>query len=150
MENQNLRIIDQRLGNADSLPVSPGDRADQLVGNVAEATVIHDLGGFPLDLLGRRPLDGRHKTKIVIDLHVFIKRDSLRQITDPFTYVQGVFKTIIAGHDNLPFGGREKAGQNAHHRSFSRPIGAKKTQDFAFFNTEADIVYGAEFTVFLG
>jgi len=71
----------------------PRDRADQLVGNVAKAAVIHDLVSFRLTSLAAF-LDSRHKTKIVIDLHVFIKRDSLRQIADPLANVQGVSKQL--------------------------------------------------------
>ena len=91
-----------------------------------------------------------HEAEIALDSHVNVKRRDLGKITDIRFSFLWILKNIYAVDKDLSRSGRNIAREHIHRSGFSGSVRAKKAEYLAFFDLEADIVYGKLVAVFLG
>ncbi len=65
VEDQHIGVVDDRLGQADALPVALGELAQQLVAHVADGAALQDLIHAPAEVGLRDALEPRHEGQVL-------------------------------------------------------------------------------------
>jgi hypothetical protein len=78
VEDEDVGIVDDRLGEADALPVSFGKLADQLLADVGDRTTADDVVDASGDVAGADSLEFSDKGKILVHLHFRINGRGFR------------------------------------------------------------------------
>ena len=119
VQNDDLRVAQHRLGDANPLAVALGEILHQPVGNVQRAGDGHDPVQLPGNALFRDALCPRHEAQIFLWRPVQIQRRLLGKIADKALGLGGVPEDVIAADDHLAGGGGKAARHNVHGRGFS-------------------------------
>ena len=77
VEDQDRRVVQERLGQPHPLPVPLGEMVDDAAANVADAAAPHDVVEPRADLGARHTLQTRAETEILLDAHFAVERDAL-------------------------------------------------------------------------
>ena len=138
VQNDDVRVPQNGLGNAHTLPVSLGQVADQPVFHIGNLSQGHHPLQFPPDLSDA--LRPGHKTQIFLRRPVHVQRRKLRQIPQMLLGGHGVLKNIHAVNPDPAGGSGKAAGQNVHGCGFSRAVGAQKAIDLSFRDGKGQII----------
>jgi hypothetical protein len=114
---------------------------------VAEIDYVVDAGAG-LSLV--QPPDTGGELQVRADGHVRVQRDRLGEVADVPAPLQRIVSHVVVGYPDIPSGGHEVAGENAHRGGLARPVGSQQTNDLALLDIEADIVDGEALAVVLG
>ena len=150
VEDEHLGVVEQRLREADALPVALRELAALAVRHVGDPRALHHRGHARLALGPRHALDARAEVEILAHAHVGVERRRLGQIAGAALGLDRLLDEIEAGHDGGALGGRHVAGEHAHGRGLAGAVRAEKAEDLAAFDREADVVDGGEGAVPLG
>ena len=82
VEDQDVGVVDDRLGEADALPVAFGELADQLVADVADGAAPDHFVDAPVDIGGGDALQLADEGEVLGDLHFGVDRRRFRQVAD--------------------------------------------------------------------
>ena len=146
VQDQNVRIADQCLGDAHTLAVSFGQVADEAVVHVRD---FYQLANF-IDVLLSGDFDLVEiidKIQIILDGHIQIERGQFRQIPDFGFCLDGIVQNFMAVDGDGAGCGGQIAGDDVHGRGFTGAVGAQKTKDFSLIDGEGDIIHGVLFAV---
>ena len=131
VEDDDLRPVQDRLCDADALPVAARERGDRIGGFLAK------LGGGDRLAQPRRPRLHRNAAQLgrvveeVDNSHLGVKRAILRQIADPLLRL-GAVRLDVMTIDGHGAGGRlEKASQDLHDRRLAGAVMAEQPDDLA-------------------
>ena len=142
VENQHVRVVNDRLREPDPLAVAFGEFRAQPVRHVVDSSALHyRLNPLPT-FRGRHPFDLRHKGEVFDHAHVGIKRRRFRQIPGPAFGLDWLIENVEAGDNRLALGWRDKAGEDAHRRRLAGAVGPQEAEDFAALHAEADVLDG--------
>ena len=98
VEDGDLRVLHQDLGEAEPLAHAARERRHPLVGDVGQPDM-RERGGDPLLALGRRQADQpRRVAQIVGGGEVVVEADLVRQIADPALDRERLAHRIVAEH----------------------------------------------------
>ena len=150
VENQDLGVVQQGLGQADPLPVPLGQRAAPALGHVGDGRAFHGRPDARGPVSGGDAVDAGHEMQVLADGHFRIQGRRLGQIARPALGLEGLVEDVETGDPGMAFGGRQVAGQDAHRRGLAGPVGAEEAQNLAGFDLEAQVVHGRERPVALG
>ena len=150
VEDQDVRIVDDRLRQADALPVAFRQLRAQSVRHVGDSDARHHLPDSLAPPGGRHALDPRHEIQILFDRHVGIERRGFRQVAGPALGFDRLLEHVEPGDHGLAIGRRHVAGQNPHRRRLAGAVRAQEAEDFAALDAKADVVDGGDPAVLLG
>ena len=150
VEDQDVGVVDDGLGDADALAVAFGQLADQLGADVAEGAAPDDLVGAALDVGAGDALELADEGEVLDDLHLGVEGRGFGEVADALLDLLRVLQHVEAGDGGLAGGGREEAGEDAHRGGFPGAVGAEEADDLALFHLEGDVVYGDSTCVSLG
>ena len=149
VENEYLRLVQQRLRQPDPLAVPLRECADEAVGHLLQAA-IPDHGIDTLALtsavdatdLGAELQEPAHA-------HVRIKDNALRQVADLLPQRQRLIGDVEPGHPGMAGSGWEEAGQHAHDGGLARAVRPQQADDFALRHGERHVAHRARGTEIL-
>src|SRR6185295_9136289 len=140
VEDEDVGVVNERLRQADTLPIAFRELRAEPVGHVVDARLLHD----ELDALapvGRRDaLDLRDERQVLDDAHVGIERRRLRKVAGPPFGLDRLVEDVEPCDNRFSFGRRHVAGEDAHGRRLPGAVRAEEAEDFAALDPEADVV----------
>ncbi len=141
VQDQDLGVADDGLGQPYPLLVSLGQPADDAAADVAQVTFFDGIPHPSLPGVGAHPLDPGHEIQVGVHRHFRVERRVFREIADAAADFEALLEHVMPGDPGGPFRGRHVAGENAHGGGFSRPVGAEEAQNLPFFHSEGDVVH---------
>ena len=141
VEDDDGRIADEGLGDADALPVALREVADEAVLDVVDLRNLADLFEVTLAVEPAR-LDVVDEVQVFLHRHVDVERRLLGEEADELLRLVRVFEDVDAADLGLAGRGGEVAGEDVHRGGFPRAVGAEESDDLALADREGDIVDG--------
>ncbi len=142
IQNQHVRVVDERLRQADALPVTFRQPGTQPIPHVVDSRAFHDRL-HPLATLGRRdPLDFGDEPEIFAHRHVGIERRCFREIAGAALCLEGLFGYIESGDDGPALGCRHVPGEDPHRGRLAGAVRTEKAENLAAFDAEAHVLHG--------
>ena len=148
VQNEDRRVAEQSLRNADTLLVALRQVADDTSVDVVNLRQAADLA----DMLLAVELDALqliHEVEVLFDRHIHVKRRQLRQVADELFHFVRVFQGIFALYRDRTARGGKVPGDDIHGCGFTCTVRPEEADDGALFNREADIVQRGICTVAL-
>ena len=148
VQNEDRRVAEQSLRNADTLLVALRQVADETIVDVVDLRQAADLA----DVLLAVELDALqliHEVEVLFDRHIHVKRRKLRQVADELFHFVRVFQGIFALYRDRTARGGKVPGDDIHGCGFTCTVRPEEADDGALFNREADIVQRGICTVAL-
>ena len=150
VEDQHLRVVQDRLGETDTTLEALGERLDALVKDIPQFQPVHRLQHALLRVLAAKAADFGDEAQEASDAHVAVERRALRQVADLALCLQRVPGDIAAANHRGAAGRRQESGHHLHGGGLARTIGAQEPQHLAGLHREADAVHGGEISKLLG
>ena len=142
IQDNHLRVAQQRLGNAHALAIALGQVLDQPVLHRGNLGAVHHSLDPTAQRRAAQALGLAHKAQVFQRRHVQIDRRLLRQIADAAFGLVGLVKDVIPVDGHSAGRGRQAAGDNVHGCAFSRAVGAEKAVNLSLFDGDAQVVDG--------
>ena len=139
IEDEYLRVVQHRLRQPHPLPIPLRQGADLLVLLAPEPCELDQLGNARHGL--RQAVQPREKTKVLLDVQVFIERIVLRQVADIAAHIHRLPGRIKAADFHTTRGSRDVAADDLHGSSLTGPVGPQKPQHLAGLRRKADVVH---------
>ena len=150
VEDQHVRVVEQGLGEADSLPVALRELCALAVGHVRYTRPLHGRL-YPGRAIGSRDaFDPGAEHQVIAHGHVRVERRRLGQVAGAALGLDGLLDHVVAGDEGFAVGRRHIAGDDPHRRRLAGAVGAEEAQNLPTLGLEADVVYGREGAVLLG
>ena len=150
VQNHDLGIAQNGLGDAHTLTVALGEVGDQPVGHGGDPGGLHGFFHGGGDLLTGNALETCHKGQILPGGHLGIDGGNLGKIPDFALDFFRFVKNVNTVQPYVASGGGQAAGDHIHGCGFSRAVGAEKTVDLSRFHGEGQMVNGGMIAVLLG
>ena len=150
VEDEQVGVVQEGIGQAHALAVAFGQRADQFPLHIAQsAEFLHGIDALAVgaapDAFERGPV-----FEVFLHAHLRVKRDVFRHVTDAGTHLARLAGHVETGHAGPPAGGRQVTGQDPHGRALARAVGPEETDNFPLLDGEIEIADGCDAGVFFG
>ena len=148
VQNENRRVAEQSLRNADTLLVALRQVADETSVDVVNLRQTADLA----DMLLAVELDALqliHEVEVLFDRHIHVKRRQLRQVADELFTSFGFSRVFLPCTVTEPLVAERYPVMIFHGCGFTCTVRPEEADDGALFNREADIVQRGICTVAL-
>src|SRR6202034_911261 len=89
VENEQLRIVEQRLAYGDALPITPRQLPDWNLRHGLELETFRNGSNGESGGASEQPLEIRHELQVFVDPHVIVERRILRHIPDLMSQGEG-------------------------------------------------------------
>jgi hypothetical protein len=149
VEDQDIGVVHDRLGEADAPPIPFRQRVDRLLEHALE---MQQLDHFVEALAPRSRRDAARvgdKLEERARRHLGIARRAFGQVADAALRLDGLRLDVGAADEHAPRRGRQEARDDAHRRRLAGAVGPQEAEHLARGDPKAQIVYGAKPTVFL-
>jgi hypothetical protein len=140
VQDEDLGVVQHRLGEPDPLPVALGERAEDAAFPADEAHALHRLPDGPGPPRARNLPNLGDKGEIIANRQLRVERRCLREVADATADLHGRVEDVEARDDGSPLGGGEKTGQDAHRRGLARAVGPDEAEQLATGDLEAHLV----------
>ena len=150
VEDQDVGILDQRVGDAEALEHAARVRVDAVVGAIGHADLLEDLVDLRLRIGPRDAVQASRVAQVLAPGHAVVEADAVRQVADAALHLERVPGRIEAD-DAGP--ARRRLGQAEEHQDGRRLAGAvlaEQPEDLAGVDLEVEVVDGDEVAVALG
>ena len=144
VEHEDLRIAEQRAGDAEPLAHAKREALGALAGHVAEADQVEHLPDPPLGQV----VGLRHAEQVVVGAATAVHRLRIEQRTD-LAHRPGVPAERLAVDRHGAAGGTVQAKDEAHGRGLARTVRAEEPGDLAWLDREGQVVDGERLAVSL-
>ena len=144
IEDQNLGIVKNRLGDTDAAFESLRQRSDGLVQHTFNIDLGRRLGDGLAPRRARNPPNVGNEGKQLQRCHILIKWSALGQVTDTRLDVDGVAADVEPANDRTAGRRRQEPGHHTHDGGLPRPVGTKETENLAAVHGEAHVVYSGD------
>ena len=152
VENQNFRIVKNRLREPDALPVTLRELPAVTIRHVVDASASHGVfdaassfaRGHPLDL------DPRDELKVLAHRHLRVERRRLREVSGPALGFDRLLEDVESGDDRLALSRRHVAGQDAHGRRLAGAVWSEEPEDLSALDAEGQVVDRSDAAVAFG
>ena len=114
VEDHDLRIVDERLGERRALAVALRERDDGRAEHAVEAALADDPLDAPPELLAAEAARAADEAQTLADLHREVERQRLRQVADAPAHLEGFRHHVEPGHPRRSRGRDLIGGQDAH------------------------------------
>ncbi len=149
VEDQELHLLRQRLGDLDQLLLADAYVGDQRIGGFLQAHRLHQLAAAAEGFV---PVDDAVPRRLVAQKHIFGDRELRRERkllvddddADMLAVGDPVETALFALIEDLAFVGAERMdpAEHFHQRGFSSAVLAAKGVDLAFLNRKIDVPQG--------
>jgi hypothetical protein len=150
VENDQFRLMDERVRQSDTLAVAFGKVADDRPVHIRQAALFHDRVHALARTFPGQALQLGAKPQILPHPHLRMQRIVLRHVADAAANLPRVRENIQARHARRAGGGRQEAGEDAHRGAFARAVRAEQADDLAAPDREGKIRYGGVARVAFG
>ena len=141
VEDEDVGVVNQRLGEPDALLVAFRQLAAQAVRHVVDAGALHHCLDALAPLAARHPLDLGDELEIFDDAHVGVERRRLRQIAGAAFGLDRLVEDVEPGDDGVAFRGRHVAGQDPHRRRLAGAVRSEEAEDLPALDAKAHVVH---------
>ena len=138
VQQQDLRLIDQRAGNGDPLLLSAGQGLHRSAFKTFQVDQVQDLFDFLFDDIFFCLLLPQAESDVLIDIHMGEQGISLEDRINR-SLIRRQLCDIPAVQEDLPLRGQVKAGDHTQSRSLSAAGRAQESHEFAFFDFQIKI-----------
>ena len=150
VQDEDGRVVDHGVGQADALAVALRQRADKPAAHLLDATALEAEIEPLLPLLALYPLELGPKEHVFLDAHFGVQRHALGQVADIPPHVHRLVHDIEAGDAGDAAGGRQEGCQDAHGGRLAGTVGAEEADNLAMRHVEGDVADGGVVAVVLG
>ena len=141
VEDQHVRVMDQRLREAGAVFVAFRQRVDRLIQHAFEETQLDRTMHRALAGVALQAAQFGAEIEKAVDGHVGITRRVFRQVADQPLGGNRVFNHVVAANQNAARSRGIVAGDHAHRGRLAGAVGAEKAQHFAAFDAERHIIH---------
>ena len=140
VENQHLRIVNQRLRQADAAPETLRQGLDDLVDHRAQAQPVDDDVAALAPQLTAQPAHVGDEVQKFADGHLTVARRPFRQIAHASLRRDRSALDVVPADRHLTLGGRNEAGDHPHGRGLAGAVGAQEAEHLSRRDAEVQIV----------
>ena len=140
VENDDLGIMDQGLGQADALLITARKALDQVVALILNIGLDHSVLDARAALFRGNVFDASHEIEIGGNRHIQIQRRIFGQIPDALADLERVVEDIEARDLRAAAGSGQKAGQDTHGGGLAGAIGAQEPENLALVHHERHVI----------
>jgi hypothetical protein len=150
VEDEQLGVAQERLGQADALAVALGQLADQAAAHVRDEAPLHHLVHLRPPLSPAHALDLRHELQVCAHREVRVEGGVLGQVADAPPHLQRLAEDVESGHPRAATGRRHEAREDLHGGGLPGAVRPEKADDLALVDAERDVGHGRDGPVTLG
>ena len=150
VQDDELRLLEQDVGQAEALAHAARVLHDGLVGGVLELDHVEQLGDARVGVGARDAVELGGEAEVLCAGQVAVEADGLREVADPPLDGERVTRGVVAADADGP---GARLGEAQHHEdagALARAVGAEESEDLALVDGEVDGVHGGEPAVALG
>ena len=146
VQDQNIRVMDDRLRETSAVPIAFGKSIDALVQHRFQEAHLHGaIDGF-LFLVAAQAAQFGAKIEEPIDRHVGIGRSIFRQVADEPFGRDRVVNHVESAHQDGACGGGDEAGEHPHRSGFAGAVRPEESEHLPAFNGKGNAVHGPFWT----
>jgi hypothetical protein len=150
VEDEHIRVPEQRLREADALPVALRQLADHPVAHVRDEAAVHHVGDPPPARAAPHPFDLRHEVEVGRHRQVRVEGRVLGQVSDAAPHLERLGEDVEARHTRRARAGRHEAREDLHRGGLAGAVRAEKADDAALVDAEGHAVDRGDRPVVLG
>ena len=136
--------MEHRTAESEPLLPAAGKLRGKAIQVRAEAVELNDIVHAFAETIVGKAVDAAVKREIFGDGQVGVQTEILRHVADIFADRFRVFSHINAQDRSVAARKWQQPGEHFDNGGFSTAIGAKETEDFAFFHPETDVTHRGE------
>src|SRR5712692_678834 len=144
IEEKQFRLVQHGAAESEALLPATGKLRCQAIQIGREAVELDDFVDTALQARGFQAVDTSVELQVFRDGQVVVEAEILRHIADALAdgfRIRGDIETFDKSRTAAE---RQEAGKHFDDGGFSAAVGAEESEDFAFFDAEADVVDGGE------
>ena len=142
VEQNQLRVVDQRLGQADAPRHAFGIFTQLAAASVLDSHQLNQALNPLLTNLRRHIEQSAVKVQRLFGIQEFVQVGLFRQIANAF--VLGDIRRIFAKHQGLPAGGKQQPQQELDGGRFARPVGPQQAKNLPLADLQVQGVKSAD------
>jgi len=150
VEDKEGRVVDEGIGDADSLAEALGEGFDHLAAGALEAALVEDFVEAAFEVAAAEAFDLAAEGEVFPDPHVEVEGDGLGEVADLASGGEGVAEDIVPIHAGEAGGGGEVAGEHAEGGGLAGAVWAQEADHLSEPDGEGNIVHGGVPGVALG
>ena len=131
VENDDFRLVDDRLRDADALLVAFGKRADNFTAVILQAAAALGFGQVVGKLRARHAMQLGGKKQIIVHAHFTVQRRDFRQKADVRLGLCGLAREVVAAYFNVPRLRQQRAGEHLQRGALARAVVTEQAEHFA-------------------
>ena len=144
VEDEDVRLVDDRLRHAHALTEAFGQLADDGVAVIFEAAEAYHVVRPRANPVGGHAAQPAHVAEILADGHLGVERHRLRQIANVPPRLQRFVDDVAPRHRRRPACGRQKPGDDLHGGGLARAVRSEKADNLALLDREANVGDGGK------
>src|SRR5579864_9257687 len=141
VQDQNVRVVDNRLRQADALPVPLGKLPNELVPHVGNRAALRNVIDPGAQIRPSDSLQPANERQVLHRPHFGVDRRSLGEVADALLHFQGLLEDVKPRHGGRAARRGQEAGEHPHRRGFPRAVRAQESDDLALLDLERDLVH---------
>ena len=149
VQEQDLGIVDQRMGQAEALLHAPREPLDVGLALVGEVDQLQEIADDPLPGGGREAVAAGEEVEVLPDPHVVVDPERVRHEAEDATDLVGVPAHRPAGDLGLAGRRLEERGQDPEGRRLAGAVGPDQAEDLALLDVEVEAGDGERLVVAL-
>ena len=149
IQDDDLRLPQQGLGNAHPLAVALGEGADELVPHRRQPRPLHGVLHLAAELRPPEALGRPYEPQVLLRRLPQVKGRLLREIAQQALGLPGFLQDVKAADADRPLRGGEAAGHDIHGGGFSGAVGSQQPVNMPVPEREGQVVHGGEIPVAL-
>src|SRR5205807_1386592 len=142
VEDQDGRIDEQGVGQADALAIALGQGADELATDVGQPAAVDDGLDAAAGLAAVQALDAGAEAEVFGGTHLGVERAVLRHVADAASDFERVPEDVKAVDGGGAGGGGQEAGEDAHGGRLAGAVGPEEADHTAARHVEGDVADG--------
>ena len=150
VEDHDVRLVQDGLGNANALTEALGELANEAVRDLGEVELLHRQPDLCGPLARRYPAQLGDEIQVVVDPQVLVQRHRLRQVANVPAGLQRIAADVEARDRSGAGGRRQVPRQDPHGGCLAGPVGPQEAKDFAAVDGETHVADGSPASVILG
>ena len=139
IQNQHVRIVQERRHEQDLLPHALGVPTDGLIGGPDQPEQIQERHDLPGAKRTGKAAQTSDQFELLTSRQERVEVRFLGDITDPGLVIGKVVRDVAAVEEDLTGRGFTKPGHERHRRGLAGPIRSKQTEDRARLQRQADV-----------
>ena len=150
VEDQQVRRLDQRVGDAEPLAHAARVLLDRVVGPIGQPDLLEDLVDGRLGLVAPQPVEAGRVAQVLAAGQSAVEADRVGQVADPALDLARLPGRVEAHHAGLARCRLGQAEQHQDRRRLAGPVLPEQAEDLARVDRQVELVDRGQVAVFLG